>query len=239
MHSEKQSAKQSENLVQNRTKKLTALAMLTAMSFIVGATIRIRDIFPAANFLTYDPKDVVILIGGFMFGPLSALAMSVVVALLEMITISRTGPWGALMNAVSSASFTCTAAFIYSKRRDLKGAVIGLALGCIVATGTMLLWNYAVIPLYSPAVTRERVMGMMLPALLPFNLLKTSLNAALTLLVYKKVSDALKAAGLYREAFAQGKSDNRRLGIAVMVVSAVIAAVLGALIFILRASGGE
>jgi len=227
--------------MQNRTKKLTALAMLTSMAFMVGAIIRLRHTFAAAPFLTYDPKDVVILIGGFMFGPMSALLMSVVVALLEMTTISITGFIGAIMNAVASASFTCTAAFFYSKKRNLQGAVTGLAIGCIVATATMLLWNYFIIPIYSPFATRESVMGIMLPALLPFNLIKTSLNAVLAILVYKKVSSALMAAGLYKEALLDaektGTPSSKRLYIAVMIISAIIAIALIALLLTIRASG--
>jgi riboflavin transporter FmnP len=207
----------------NNTKKLTALAMLTSMAFLVGATINFRGIF--LPFLTYDPKDVVILIGGFMFGPLSALLMSVVTALLEMSTVSITGIYGALMNALSSASFTCTAALIYSKKRDLYGAVIGLAAGCCVAVITMLTANYFIVPLYAQGTTREDVLALMLPALLPFNLIKTALNSVLAILIYKKVSSALKAAGLYKEAFLQDKK-SRTAAIAITALSAAIAIAL-------------
>gem|GEM_PF-1207807 len=173
--------------------------MLTSMSFLVGSIFRIRGAFAIAPFLTYDPKDVVILFGGFLFGPAAALLMSVAVALLEMVTISDSGPIGALMNALASASFTCTAAFFYAKKRNVQGAIIGLAVGTLVATATMLLLNYLIIPLYAPHITREAVLDIMLPALLPFNLMKSALNAFLAILLYKRVSVALKVAGLYRE----------------------------------------
>ncbi|MCL2225229.1 MAG: ECF transporter S component [Defluviitaleaceae bacterium] len=220
---------------QNRTKKLTTLAMLIAMAFMVGATFRIRHVFAAAPFLTYDPKDVVILIGGFLFGPVSALLMSVILAFLEMATVSVTGFIGAIMNALASASFACTAAFVYSKRRNIQGAVVGLALGCVVATATMLLWNYAIIPLYVPGATRESVMAMMIPVLLPFNLIKTSLNAAIALLLYKKVVAALKAAGLYAEQPTE-KTHSRTLGRIVTVSAAVIAIALIVLLLVIRNS---
>lgn len=224
--------------MQNRTKKLTALAMLTSMAFMVASVFRIRGAFAAADFLTYDPKDVVILIGGFMFGPMSAALMSVVLSLIEMVTISNTGPIGALMNAIASASFAVTAALIYSKRRNIEGAIAGLVVGCVVATCTMLLWNYFIIPLYSPFATREIVLGMMLPALLPFNLIKTSLNAAIALLLYKRVSMALKASGLYKDSALdadKGKTSSR-FSIAVMIIAAIIAIALIATLLILRAS---
>lgn len=203
--------------------------MLTSMAFIVGAVIRIRGAFPAAPFLTYDPKDVVILFGGFLFGPFAALLMSIVVALLEMVTISDSGPIGALMNALASASFTCTAAFIYSKKRNLQGAVTGLAIGAVVATAVMLLWNYFIIPLYVPGATPERVMEMMLPALLPFNLMKNGLNAVLAVLLYKKVSGALKSAGLYKETEEKNSPHSR----IILIISAIAAIALIAAFFYL------
>ena len=83
------------------TKKLTTVAMLCALAYIVMFVARI----PVVLFLKYDPKDVVIVIGGFLFGPLTSFAISAVVSLVEMITVSDTGLWGLLMNILSSCSF--------------------------------------------------------------------------------------------------------------------------------------
>lgn len=91
----------------SRTKKLTTVGMLCALAYIAVAVGRI----PVVLFLKYDPKDVVIVIGGLIFGPLTSLAMAVIVSVVEMITISSTGVWGCMMNMISSCSFACTAAF--------------------------------------------------------------------------------------------------------------------------------
>jgi len=218
--------------MENRTKYITTLAMLTAIAYVAGATIRVRSIMPAAPFLTYDPKDVVILLGGFMLGPIAALTMSVVLALLEMVTISDSGPIGALMNALASASFTCTAVVIYWRTRSIRGAIAGLVLGCLVATITMLAWNYVMIPIYQPWISRETVANLILPALLPFNLIKTSLNAALALLLYKHVSRALKTAGLYGSE-ADVKAVAHKQNIVVAVTAGVVALALVVTILVL------
>ena len=55
-----------------------------------------------AGFLKFDLKDVIIAIGGFLFGPLNVLCTSLIVSLIEMITVSSTGPWGLLMNVIST-----------------------------------------------------------------------------------------------------------------------------------------
>ncbi|MCL2456935.1 MAG: ECF transporter S component [Defluviitaleaceae bacterium] len=215
-------------------KKLTALAMLTSMAFLVGALLRLDGVF--LPHLTYDPKDVVILMGGFMFGPLSALFMSFVVAILEMSTVSSTAFYGALMNFLSSASFTCTAAIVYSKKRDIFGAIIGLAVGCVVVTVTMVAANVIIAPLFLPFLTPKGVLALLvLPVIVPFNLMKSSLNAVLAILVYKKVSAALKSAGLYTEFLPDGNKNtasSKRFAFAVMVVSGIIAVALLILFFL-------
>ena len=128
----------------SRLKKYTILGMLTALAYLVMTVGRI----PIILFLKYDPKDIVIAIGGFIFGPLSAFVLSAVVSVVEMFTVSDTGVIGLIMNVISSCAFACTAAFIYTRRKTLKSAVIGLLSGCVLMTAIMLLWNYLITPLY-------------------------------------------------------------------------------------------
>jgi len=204
----------------NRTKQLTTLAMLTAMAYMVGFFIRIR-FMPGAPFLTYDPKDVFIIIGGFMFGPLAALTMSFVLALVEMVTVSVTGPIGALMNFLASATIACPAAYMYKRMRNLKGAIIGLVIGAIAATATMILWNYLITPVFM-GVPREVVVGMLIPIILPFNLIKTTLNGAVAMMLYKPVSTALRAAKLHQPDNSQTAPATRKFNIGVMLVSGFV-----------------
>jgi riboflavin transporter FmnP len=216
----------------NKTKHLTTLAMLTAMAYVVGFFIRVR-FMPGAPFLTYDPKDVVIVIGGLMFGPLSALITSVVLAFLEMVTHSDSGPLGMIMNAIASATFACPAAYIYRRSRTLKGAILGIAAGIITATSAMLLWNYLIVPLYT-GWPRSQVAALILPAFLPFNLIKTSLNGAMVLLVYKPITLALKTARLYNPSHSG--SGGGKFNIGLMLASAFV--VLSLILLILTLRGG-
>lgn len=207
-------------------KKLTVLAMLCALAYIVMMVGRI----PIVLFLKYDPKDVIITIGGFIYGPMSAFAVSAVVSLVEMMTVSDTGVIGCVMNILSSCSFACTAAFIYKRRRSMKGAVIGLIAGWLTMTAVMLLWNYCVTPYYM-GYPREAVANLLLPAFLPFNLLKGGLNAAIAMLLYKPVVTGLRKAGLLPEPAA---GTGRNVSVGVMLVSLLVLAtfVLLTLIFV-------
>ena len=161
-----------------KTKKLTTVAMLCAITYVVMAVGRI----PIVLFLKYDPSDVIVTLGGFIWGPMTSCIVSVVVAVIEMITVSGTGILGCIMNIVQTLSFACTAAVIYKKKHTLSGAVIGLVSGWIISVFVMLLWNYLVTPLYM-GYSREVVAEMLLPVFLPFNLLKGGLNASITFLL--------------------------------------------------------
>lgn len=180
-------------------KHMVTLAMLTALSYALVCLIRI----PVVVFLSYEPKDVIIAVGGFLFGPMAALIISTVTALLEMVSISQTGIIGAVMNLLSSACFSCAAAFVYKKRRTLSGAVLGLAAGSILMVGAMLLWNWLITPLYME-VPRADVAAMLIPTFLPFNLLKAGLNSALVLCLYKPLVRALRKADLIAPQNSQG-----------------------------------
>ena len=173
------------------TKKITVLAMITAIAFILAAFVRV----PVVLFLRYDPKDVVIAIAGFIYGPGAALLVTVIVSTIQMFTTSQTGPIGWVMNVIASVAFCCTAAYIYKKNRTLKGAVYGLTAGLVLATAAMMLWNYLITPIFM-GIPREAVVNLLLPAFLPFNLISNGLNAALTILLYKHVKRALQAANM-------------------------------------------
>ena len=170
-----------------KTKTLTLIAMYAAMAYVTGAIFRI----PVVLFLSYEPKDVIITLSGLTMNPIVPLIVSVIVSLLELATISTTGIIGCLMNIISSCAFACTASIIYHKKRSIYGAAIGLLCGALVMVAAMLLWNYAITPLYM-GVPRAAVVDLLLPAFLPFNLLKGGLNAAFTFLLYKPVVTALR-----------------------------------------------
>ncbi len=202
------------------TKKLTSAAMLCAIAYIVMVIGRV----PVVLFLKYDPKDVIITLGGLIWGPGMAFIVSVVVSIIEMFTVSDTGIIGCIMNIISTCSFACTAAFIYKKKHTLSGAVIGLVVGSLAMTGVMMLWNYLITPLYMK-VPRDVIVGMLLPAFLPFNLLKAGLNAAFTFLLYKPVVTALRKAGLV-ETSGPAKGKKIPWGLIVVAVMIIITCVL-------------
>ena len=76
-------------------RTITSLAMLAAIAYVV---MLLSKMLPqVSGFLQMDLKDTVICIGAFLFGPLSAAVISIVVAVVEMFTVSDTGPIGCIM----------------------------------------------------------------------------------------------------------------------------------------------
>lgn len=176
-----------------RVKMIATLGMLIAIAYVVMWVC--KPIPKVAGILQFDFKDMVIVIGGLLYGPLAAAVSALFVSLIEMLTVSSTGPVGMLMNFLSTASFCCTAAFIYKRRRSQSGAVLGLTAGVVAMVVVMLLWNYLVTPVYQ-GVPRDVVASMLPTVFLPFNLVKGGLNMAAALLLYKPVVGALRAAKL-------------------------------------------
>lgn len=210
------------------TKKLATLGMLTALAFVVMC---LSKFIPSVNgFLDFDFKDVVLCIGGFIYGPIEALIMTVIVCFIEMVTVSHTDIIGCIMNIVATASFVCTACAIYKRNHTMKGAVIGLVTAVVVLVVVMLAWNYFLTPIYQ-RIPREAVADMLLPIFLPFNAVKGGLNMTVTLLVYKPVVDALRKTKLIPESTSHAApvEGKKHLGMTIVILFVFITCVLFAL----------
>lgn len=202
-----------------KTRKMTTIAMICAVAYAIMAVCRIA-VVPSAPFLNYDPADIVITIGGFIYGPLAAFAASLIVATIEMFTVSDSGIIGMIMNVISTCGFACTASLIYKKKKSILTAVIGLFVGVFVMTGLMLLWNYLITPIYM-GQSRELVASMLVPIFLPFNLIKGGLNSAATFLLYKPLVTALRRAKLL-EISEENKVTKKGMKIGFTLVSLLV-----------------
>ena len=183
------------------TRNMAVIAMFSAVSFV--AVLISRIIPDVAGFLSYDPKDAVIVIAGFIMGPMASVAISVIVSFIEMITISSTGPYGFLMNVVSTCAFAVPAAWFYKKNHSQKGAVIGLVFSVVVLVICMAIWNYVVTPYYM-GVERQMVADMMMTVFVP-NLAKGGINAGLALILYRPIVGSLRKAGLVEQSSSSHK----------------------------------
>jgi len=167
--------------------------MFTAIAYIM-VVISKQIPVNVAGFLNMDFSNVIIVIGGLIYGPVSAAVIAVVVAFIEMLTISQTGFYGFIMNVINTCSFACVTAVLYNRKRSMRSAIISLVAGCLSVTIVMTLWNYIITPVYM-GVPRQVVAKMLIPVFLPYNLLKSGINAVLVVMLYKPVIDGLRRAG--------------------------------------------
>ena len=207
--------------MKNSTQKLNRIAATSIFAAIAYLSMFLTPF--RVDFLTFDIKEAVMTIGALYLGPLAGLAMSAVTSLLEMFTISQTGIDGMIMNFVGSATYTVVAALIYTYRKSLKNAVLGLVAATLSMTAVMLAANLIITPGFK-GVPLEAVIAMIPTLLLPFNLLKGILNAALVMLLYKPVTTAMRATRL--AVGEQHKGTNKNTIIVTLVSLAVIAAAL-------------
>lgn len=204
----------------SKTKKLTTIGMLCTLAYVSVVVGRI----PLVLFLKYDPKDVIIVIGGLIFGSLTSFAVTVIVSVVQMFTISGTGVLGCIMNIISSCSFACTAAFVYKKKHKLSGALIGLFCGWSCQVVIMMIWNYLIAPIYM-GYPREAIVELLIPAFIPFNLIKGGMNAAITMLLYKPVVTTLRRSNLIEIRQDSGKMQIN-VGILLLALLILITCVL-------------
>lgn len=210
-------------------KEMTILAMFTALGYLCLFVFRFK-----VSFLTLEFKDVFITMAGFVFGPLAALGVALAESLLEMVTLSDTGFLGAVMNFGGSAAFAVTASLIYKYNKSFKGAVIGLIAAMFSMTAVMLVMNLFITPIYAHT-TIDVVIGMIMPLLLPFNVIKSALNAAICFMLYKPISQALKSIHMLSRR-DDGFTVTRNTIIGIVIAGLVIA---GSIVLVLTVFGGN
>ena len=180
-----------------KIRKLVTMAMLAALSIVLVYVVHF-PIFPAAPFLEYDPADIPILIGTFAYGPVAGIILTVVVSVIQGMTVSASsGFMGIAMHIFATSILVLVAGNIYRLKHTKKGAVIALICGVAAMTAGMVVFNYFIPPTSLPLTsltlllwrpTGHFVKTLLVPVIIPFNLIKAGVNGLVTFLVYKTVS---------------------------------------------------
>ncbi|MBE6689114.1 MAG: ECF transporter S component [Ruminococcaceae bacterium] len=173
------------------TKNITVLGVLTALSVVLVMLLHF-PLIPTAAFLEYDPADIPIYIVTFLYGPASGLIITIVVSIIQGITVSSSsGLYGILMHIISTGAFVLTSGIIYHlSKKNLFSMTYSLVAGVIITTAVMIPANLIITP-YFMGTPVDMVKSMLLPAIIPFNLLKQCINSAVTALVYIPVTKAV------------------------------------------------
>ena len=168
------------------TRVLVTIALLCAISVLLSFVE--FPLLPGVAWLSYDASIMPAAVCGFAFGPAAGLACGIISVVAHGILFADFT--GALMNLLVVIGFILPSALVYKKIHTLKGAIIGLVLGIVFAVIMAVLGNLVVTPAWL-GVPLDAVVAMIVPILIPFNLLKGLLNAILTLIVYKAISNLI------------------------------------------------
>lgn len=179
------------------SQRIAIYALFTTLA-IVLSFVQI-PIFPAAPFLKYDPSGIVVLLAGFAYGPLAAIIISVLSSLPHVFT----DPFGGLIMMLCILAFSVPSAWLYSKKRTRMGAFASMILGAVLFIITAIGLNLLITPFYY-ATPFSAVVAMILPILLPFNVMKAVIHLLITVLCYKPITGLLKS-------FSASQSASRRV----------------------------
>lgn len=186
------------------TKKITYSAMFAAIAIVV-----MFFEFPlpfCPPFLKVDLSGAVSLLAAFMFGPVSAVLITMVKDIVHAFS-SSTGCVGELGDFFMTSAFCVTASLLYRRHHTKKGAILGMACGTLAMTIVGCFTNrYLLIPFFANVMPIEAILSAcssvnpligsvdtyILFGAVPFNLVKGTILSLITLLLYKRLSSFIR-----------------------------------------------
>ncbi len=162
------------------TKKLVLVSLFTAISLILSISIHF-PILPQAPYLLYDPGDIPLLIIALYMGIPEGLLATLIVSILMALITGQGGPIGALMHFIATGTLVSVAGFFYKKLKRLE---IPLILGTISMAGIMSIANLVFTPIYLGVPVKD-VLILIVPVIIPFNLIKAGINSFLSYILTK------------------------------------------------------
>lgn len=168
------------------TRQLVTLALMCALAILLSFIE--FPIFPAASFLKLDVSLIPSVVIAFAYGSPSGILCGIACAVAHGII---TGNWvGALMSIIVAIVFILPAAAIYSRKKDMKSAIIGLVVATVCLIVGVSAANLVIDPMFY-GMPFDVVAGLILPAIVPFNLIKGVVISVLSIIVFKSIKGIL------------------------------------------------
>src|SRR5690625_1822153 len=182
-------------MIDKKTRKITVIGILAAVAWVIS-----QFSFPVlywAPFLKIDFSDIPILLGMYVFGPLSGIAIAAIRSLLSYVSTGGEAgfPIGDTTAFLATLSSTLPVYYILQKYGlNKKKAVLAGGVATLSLTATMSILNWLVVaPLY------VRVMGFSVGpmreyltlSVIPFNLIKGIMVSIVFFVVFYQIKDYL------------------------------------------------
>ena len=176
------------------TKNVAGMAVFTALSFVVYLLEIPIFAGTPASFLELDLSNVFVMLAGFMYGPLPAIIVTLIKELIH-ISVGTTGGVGEVANIIITTSYALFPSILYRYKKGIKSVILSLIVACAIQSLISLIVNkYINFPFFMGSVpfvpnqTSENAFSMLWGYVLIFNLIKSVVISAITVLIYKKVS---------------------------------------------------
>lgn len=163
-------------MVEQRTRKMVTVGILAALAWVVSQFS--FPLLPWAPFLKIDFSDIPILLGMYIYGPMSGIAIAAVRSLLSYVTTGGEAgfPIGDTAAFVATLSYTLPIYYVIRNNKpSKKQAMLGGTVATLSLTGVLAFLNWLVIaPLYMTVMgfSVGPMREYLAVSVMPFNLLK-------------------------------------------------------------------
>lgn len=161
---------------------LILTALFTALSVVSILLLRV-PLIPAASFLEYDMADVLILLGTLLIGTWPGMVALLIVCLIQAFLLGGNGWIGFLMHFVASGAMVLLFGLLCRKHKSAGRLIIAAVLATLAMTVLMVPLNLVFTGLFM-GTPMQVVVDMLVPAIIPFNLLKAAINCTAAVLLY-------------------------------------------------------
>ena len=190
----------------SRTSKAKTVAFTAVFSAVGGALMLLEiPLFFAPSFYKIDLSELPVLLCAFYLGPTAGVTAEFLKVVIKLLLKgSSTAFVGDFSNFVVGCTFILPASVIYHCSRTKKTAVVGMIFGTLIMTALGSFFNAVyLVPKFAEMFHMEldAIVGMgtavnshitdlttlILFAVVPFNLLKGSVDSVLTFFLYKRL----------------------------------------------------
>ncbi|MEH7302434.1 ECF transporter S component [Neobacillus drentensis] len=176
-----------------KTKKMNvkayvSIGMLSSIAYLLMLLNFPLPLFP--NFLFVDFSDIPALIAALIFGPIAGILVEFFKNVLNYLaTGSQTGiPVGHIANFLAGIVFVLPTYYVYNKLKSKKGMTLALVVGTVTMAVVMSILNYIIIlPAYTVLMGFPDMRNLVVPAILPFNILKGVMMSFIFMLLFVRM----------------------------------------------------
>ena len=106
---------------------------------------------------------------------------------------TESGIYGTIMAILATLTYVLPVSLIvYNRSEKIKQLVLALIVGSVISVVACILGNLVVTPIYT-GMSVEAVSGLIVPALLPFNVVKVAINSIIFVVIMRSATSLFES----------------------------------------------